>query len=53
MDRHPNRTIENTLAGDVELSEEEKAVVWDIVNHFDVKGDRSFGRPAAELRLWG
>ncbi|KAI0818942.1 aldo/keto reductase [Irpex lacteus] len=50
---HPTRTIENTLAGDVELSEEEKAVVWDIVNHFDVKGDRSFGRPAAELRLWG
>ncbi|KAI0086338.1 aldo/keto reductase [Irpex rosettiformis] len=50
---HPKRTIENALAGDIELSEEEKKQVWDIIDTFGFKGDRYDGRPPEQLRLWG
>ncbi|KAI0690056.1 aldo/keto reductase [Cytidiella melzeri] len=49
---HAKRTTENTLAGDIELSEEEKKEIWDIVNGHEVKGDRYHGGPSEAMHLW-
>ncbi|KAF7790280.1 hypothetical protein EIP86_001234 [Pleurotus ostreatoroseus] len=48
----PQRHVQNVLAGDVEITPEESAKIWEVVNGFKVKGDRYFGDDKA-LRLWG
>ena len=47
------RTLENTVAGDYELTEEEKAEIWKLVDGFEVKGDRYFGMDPKTSNLWG
>lgn len=47
------RTLENTSAADHELTEEEKAEIWQLVNGFEVKGDRYFGLDPKAMNLWG
>ncbi|KAI0337069.1 aldo/keto reductase [Trametopsis cervina] len=49
---HPKRTTENTLSGDIELSEEDKKAIWDLINNHEVKGDRYFGIGSVPLHLW-
>jgi pyridoxine 4-dehydrogenase len=49
---HAKRTIENTSATDIELTEAEKAEVWKLIDEFEVKGDRYYGSDAG-AHLWG
>ena len=50
---HAKRTLENISAGDIELSESDKAEVWKVINEFEVKGDRYFGADPKAMHLWG
>jgi len=50
---HAKRTAENTSAGDIELTEEEKKEIWDVINGHEVKGDRYFGTDPKTVLLWG
>lgn len=47
------RVIENTRAGDIKLTEEESSQAWDIINNYEVKGDRYFGADPKAMHLWG
>lgn len=52
--RRATRTIENTAAADVKLSEEESKEVWNVVNTYEVKGNRYFdGLDPKAMHLWG
>ncbi|KAH9951869.1 aldo/keto reductase [Amylocystis lapponica] len=46
------RTLENIAAGDIVLTEEEKAEVFALMEKYSIKGDRYFGNDAA-AHLWG
>lgn len=47
------RVIENTRAADIKLTEEESSQVWDIINSYEVKGDRYYGADPKAMHLWG
>lgn len=46
------RTIENTYSADTKLTQEEQDAIWEIINSYEVKGDRYHGDPKA-MFLWG
>ncbi|EKM55536.1 uncharacterized protein PHACADRAFT_184323 [Phanerochaete carnosa HHB-10118-sp] len=49
---HVKRTLENTYSADAELTKEELDAIWEIINSYEVKGDRYFGAEQA-MHLWG
>lgn len=53
--RRVTRTIENTAAADVKLSEAESKAVWDLIEAHEVKGTRYVDEldQKAVLHLWG
>ena len=50
---NPERHAQNVLAGDITLTDAEARQVWDIVDRFEVRGDRYFGGDPGAMRLWG
>lgn len=51
---HASRATENTTAGSIVLTSEEKAEVDNAIAEFEVKGHRySDAVPAAAMALWG
>lgn len=47
------RVIENAHSADTELTKEEKDAIWEIINTYEVKGDRYFGVGPEAVHLWG
>ena len=47
------RTVQNTYAGDMELTKSELDEIWGIIDGFEVKGDRYFGADPKAMFLWG
>ncbi|KAK7693340.1 hypothetical protein QCA50_002908 [Cerrena zonata] len=47
------RTLENVKGGNIKLTEEEQAEIQDIIDKFEVKGDRFGGQDPKVLHLWG
>ncbi|EKM49574.1 uncharacterized protein PHACADRAFT_106317 [Phanerochaete carnosa HHB-10118-sp] len=50
---HVKRTLENTYSADAKLTKEESDAVWEIINNYEVKGDRYHGADPKASRLWG
>lgn len=50
--RNAKRTLENTYSADTKLTQEELDAIWEIINSYEVKGDRYHGDPKA-MHLWG
>lgn len=50
--RSPQRHVQNVLACDIEVTPKESAEIWEVINGFEVKGDRYFGDDKA-MRVWG
>lgn len=53
MSSNAKRTLENVQGSDVKLTPEEKTEIQDIINKFEVKGDRYTGQDSKVLHLWG
>ena len=51
--RHKARTLENLSGGNVQLTSEEKAEIDQVVDEFEVKGDRYGGQDPKAIHLWG
>ena len=47
------RTLENVQGGDIKLSQEEQTEIQNIIDKFEVKGDRYGGQDPKVLHLWG
>ncbi|KII88651.1 hypothetical protein PLICRDRAFT_176211 [Plicaturopsis crispa FD-325 SS-3] len=47
-----SRIVDNAKGGSLDLTSEEKAALDNIVNNYEVKGDRYFGGPE-QAHLWG
>lgn len=52
-DSNAKRTLENTSAADIEMTETDVQQVWVVINSTEVKGDRYFGTDPKAVHLWG
>ena len=53
LHRNAKRTIQNSYAADVELTQAELGEIWGIIDGYEVQGDRYFGGDPKTMHLWG
>ncbi|EKM55534.1 uncharacterized protein PHACADRAFT_256231 [Phanerochaete carnosa HHB-10118-sp] len=47
------RTLENTYSADTKLTQGESDAIWEVINSYEVKGDRYYGADPKTMHLWG
>ncbi|GJE88503.1 aldo/keto reductase [Phanerochaete sordida] len=51
--RNAKRTIKNAYSADTKVTKEDSDAIWQIINNYEVKGDRYFGVGPQAVHLWG